>query len=78
MTTEEVLAGKEIMQMVKVQSQERDVFVRNISNKLRIDEAIVQTVLQDLISEDIIKTEEVNGKEIISPVKKIVHNQLRH
>jgi predicted ArsR family transcriptional regulator len=70
MTNEEALARQEIIERVSHKHKRREWLILNISNKLGVNGDFVQRILQQLVTEGVVRTEEVDGVEIVSIGKK--------
>ena len=76
MITEEILARRMITMMVHTKPRERAAMIRTVSERIRIDGTIVHTFLHNLIRDGVVKSEMIEGKEIISLVKKPVSKRV--
>ena len=70
MISEEAATKQEIIERVRHKHQRREVLIENISNKLAVSGDFVRTVLHQLVTEGVLITEEVDGVELVSIVKK--------
>ena len=66
MTNEEALARQEIIERVSHKHKRREWLILNISNKLGVSGDFVQGILQQLVTEGVVRTEEVDGVEMVS------------
>jgi predicted ArsR family transcriptional regulator len=70
MMTEEASARQEIIERVSHRHKRRDMLILNISNKLGVSGDFVDGILHQLVTEGVVRTEEVDGVEIVSIVNK--------
>ena len=68
--TEEASARQEIIERVSHRHKRRDMLILNISNKLGVSGDFVDGILHQLVTEGVVRTEEVDGVEIVSIVNK--------
>jgi hypothetical protein len=61
---------KEILKLLKTKAQKRNWLVRSVSNRIVVDENMVESVLSNLKAEGIVQIEQVNGTSIVSLVAK--------
>ena len=70
MTAQEASARQEIIERVRHRHKRRDTLILNISNKLGVNGDLVDRILHQLVTEGVVRTEEVDGVEIVSIGKK--------
>ena len=71
MANEEALARQEIIERVSQKHKRRDWLILNISNKLGVKGDLVDGILHQLVTEGVVRFEELNGVEIVSIGKKL-------
>lgn len=70
MMSQDAAIRKELSERVRHKHQRPDILVLNVSNKLGVNGEVVQAVLQQLITEGVIKHETVAGIEMVAIVNK--------
>ena len=76
MTAEEALARQEIIERIRRKHKRRDMLIQNISDKLGVNGDFVLRILHQLVTEGVVRTEEVDGVEIVSIGKKFMSLRL--
>jgi len=71
MVNEEALARQEIIERVSQKHKRREWLVLNVSNKLGIKGDFVEGILHQLVSEGLVKFEQINGVEMVSIGEKL-------
>jgi len=66
MITQEAAVRQEIIERVRHKHQRRDTLIQNISSKLAVNGDFVHNILHQLVTEGVVRTEEVDGEEIVS------------
>jgi len=66
MIAQEAVARQEIIERVRHKHQRREILIQNISNKLAVDGDFVRNILRQLVTEGVVRTEEVDGVEMVS------------
>ena len=70
MMSQEAAVRQEILERVRHKHQRPEWLVQNVSNKLAVDTGSVQRILDQLITEGMIKHEKVHDIEMVSIVRK--------
>lgn len=66
MANEEAQARQEIIERVSQKHKRREWLVLNVSNKLGVKGDLVEGILHQLVSEGVVKFEQINGVEMVS------------
>lgn len=70
MATQEAAVRQEIIERIRHKHQSLHTLLQNVSNKLAVSGDLVHAILLQLVKEGVVTSEEVNGVEIITIVKK--------
>ncbi len=70
MTAQEALARQEILERVRHKHQRQEILIQNISNKLAVNGDFVHNILRQLITEGVVRTDDVDGVQIVTLVPK--------
>jgi DNA-binding IscR family transcriptional regulator len=70
MVAQEASARQEILERVRHKHQRREILIQNISNKLAVNRDFVTSILQQLVTEGVVRTDNVDGVEIVTLVLK--------
>jgi len=69
-TAQEASARQEIVERVRHKHQRREILIQNISNKLAVNRDFVTGILQQLVTEGVVRTDNVDGVEMVTLVPK--------
>ena len=70
MVAQEASARQEILERVRHKHQRREILIQNISNKLAVNRDFVTVILQQLVTEGVVRTDNVDGVEMVTLVPK--------